>query len=701
MMRRIFVLLIWWTLITVSTALPLGFVDEGVTTYPFVMSAIMVPNLKPIASGKPMMIITKKDGLIDVLEDPDFSEAWRNILNMTEFVCENGPRGIQTVVAHPNFLEFPYIYVYYTRYIDGCPTDAVTGPSNRLSRFTLNRLSLRIKMSSEKVLVETPPSVNTVHDGGGLFIGSDNNIYLGTGDGGDPDHSQDLRSLWGKLIRITLDGRVPIDNPYVQSGTAEGVPCRNNRGIPKTNAPADAVCEEIYSYGLRNPFRFTVSEETITKGDVQFNVCDVGGKVWEEVSHGGTQYKGLNYGWPEKEGPCDRGSLTDCPLPTGNGIDPYYYYQHDLTKGAAVVGAVHVPLDLWPQEFKLILFEHSEGKFFNLIEDKAMECRNCTPPIPAYRNTTFHTFPKVVDAFFGSYKNTQALYYVSRDKVSYNVRRIYYTGSSNNIPKAAISGLKRMYLVNEAVEFIGEESSDKDGDSLSFQWDFGDGRTSKEKNPIIKYSDRGSYTVRLTVSDINNQTDQDTAIVVVGSRPSGEITLPLKDTEFKVGDIFRLRGSAFDFALNRSITDPSQYFWEVRQYHENHYHPFLDQTVGNNFNLFPAPAPEDFYAATNSYLKIFMTVYDSDGVSRRVSRTIYPKKLAIDVVSSPSGLRVILDSVAVTTPANVTVWKNQVITIDAQDQGDYSFSSWSIGGNRTRTYRADKSETITAVFARK
>ena len=148
MMRRIFVLLIWWTLITVSTALPLGFVDEGVTTYPFVMSAIMVPNLKPIASGKPMMIITKKDGLIDVLEDPDFSEAWRNILNMTEFVCENGPRGIQTVVAHPNFLEFPYIYVYYTRYIDGCPTDAVTGPSNRLSRFTLNRRSLRINLNN-------------------------------------------------------------------------------------------------------------------------------------------------------------------------------------------------------------------------------------------------------------------------------------------------------------------------------------------------------------------------------------------------------------------------------------------------------------------------------------------------------------------------------------------------------------------------
>ena len=694
-MKRL-ILLVWFVLVSSTTALPLGFVDEGVTTYPFVMSVVIVPNPKPDMNGKPMMIIAKKDGMLDVMEDPDNSEVWTNILNITAFVCENGPRGIQTIVADPDFLQYPYIYVYYTRYINGCPTDAVTGPSNRLARFTLDTNTLLIDIASELILVETPPSVNTIHDGGGLFIGNDNSIYLGTGDGGDTDNSQDLRSLWGKLIRITLNGTAPNDNPYTASGTGKGVPCRNNRGVPPTNAPADAVCEEIFSYGLRSPFRF--SEDIYSTDEVRFNLCDVGAKLWEEVSFGGTQFKGKNYGWPDIEGPCERGSVDDCPVPTGNGIDPYYYYRHDLSEGAAVVGAVHVPPDLWPEEYKVILVEHSEGKLFNLIEDTAMECRNCTPPLPGYKNDTFHTFPRVVEAFFGPYKNTQALYYVSREKVALNVRRIYYTASTNNIPKADITGLKTLYLINESVKFIGDQSSDKDGDTLSFLWDFGDGRTSTLVNPTIKYSNRGSYNVRLTVTDTINQTDQDTATVVVGSRPYAKMELPSKNAEFKVGDVFRLRGSGFDYALNQSIVNPNQYYWEVRQYHENHYHPFLDLKAGNNFDLFPAPAPEDFYAATNSYLKIFMTVYDSDGVSRRVSRTIYPKKLTISVVSTPTGLRVLLESVALTTPTSVTVWQNQVITIDAPDQENSKFSSWSIGGNRTRTYRANQSETITAFF---
>jgi PKD repeat protein len=690
-------LLLWVVQVSLTLAQPLGFVDEGVTTYPFIMSAVMVPNPKPGMNGKPMMIVSKKEGRLDVLVDPDISEVWTNILDIVPFVCENGPRGIQTIIADPDFIQNPYVYVYYTRFIKDCPTDAVTGPSNRLSRFTMDRNTLLINATSEVILLETPPSVNLIHDGGGLFIGNDNNIYLGTGDGGDTDHAQDLRNLWGKLIRITLNGTAPDDNPYTRSGTGKGVRCGNNRGVPPKNAPADAVCEEIFGYGLRNPFRF--SEDIYSsKDEVRFNLCDVGAKLWEEISYGGTQFKGRNYGWPDTEGPCDRGSIDDCPVPTGNGIDPYYYYRHVSTKGASVVGAVHVPPNLWPAEYKTLLVEHSEGKLFNLIEDKSLECRDCTPPRPGYRNATFHSFNRIVEAFFGPYKNTQALYYVSREKVAFNVRRIYFTGSTNNVPKADITGLKALYLTGETVKFKGEESSDKDGDALTFLWDFGDGRTSTVMNPEKKYTNRGSYNVRLTVTDAKNQSDQDTATVIVGSRPSVKMESPRKNSEFKVGDVFRLKGSGFDFALNKSIVDPSQFFWEVRQYHETHYHPFLELKAGNDFDLFPAPAPEDFYAATNSYLKVFLTVYDADGVFRRTSRVINPKKLQINVESSPSGLRILLESVNVTTPSSVTVWENQVITIDAPDQGSYKFSSWSIGGSRTRTYLANQSQTITAFF---
>ena len=691
-------LLLWVILTsTLTEAVPLGFVDEGVTTYPFVMSAIMVPNLKPSANGKPMMIITRKDGMIDVLEDPDNSQVWMNILDMTAFVCENGPRGIQTVVAHPKFSpDFPYIYVYYTRIIKDCPTNAITGPSNRLSRFTLDQNSLTINMSSEKVLVETPPSVNTIHDGGGLFIGNDNNIYLGTGDGGDPDNSQNLRSLWGKLIRVTLDDTTPSDNPYSTKGTGTGVPCRNNRGVPPKNAPSDAVCEEIYAYGLRSPFRF--SEDINTKDEVRFNLCDVGGKVWEEVTLGGTQYKGLNYGWPEIEGPCSRWSVDNCPVPTGNGADPFYWYEHDLSIGAAVVGALHVPNKLWPDEYKTILVEHSEGKLYNLIEDDSKACRTCKPPRPSYRTDIFHSFPRIVDSFFGPYKNTQALYYVSREKTLFNVRRIYYTGSDNSVPKAKITGLNGDYEVNNLVTFMGDESSDGDNDRLSFFWEFGDGTTSKSMNPTHRYRKRGAFEVTLTVTDTRKQSSQDTATVIVGVRPDAKIELPLEGTLFKVGDVLRLKGSAIDLVTNEPIDDPSRFTWEVRQHHENHYHPFLDLREGNNFNLFPAPAPEDFYAATNSYLRILMTVYDSDGVFRQVSRIINPYKVTVKVLSVPGKLDILLDGIRVTTPAKVTAWHSQVIAFDAPDQGNKVFSRWNIKGNSKVNYKVKPDRNVTAYF---
>jgi PKD domain len=423
--------------------------------------------------------------------------------------------------------------------------------------------------------------------------------------------------------------------------------------------------------------------------------------VWEEISYGGTDFNGKNYGWSDIEGPCLRGKIDDCPVPTGNGVDPYYFYQHDLSRGASIVGAVSVPKNLWPPEYKLLIVDHSEGALYNLIEDK--ECRSCTPPTPGYRNDTFHKFPRIVDTFFGPYKDTQALYYVSRDKVTFNVRRIYYTGSTNNVPKAAITGLKMSsYIINDIVRFKGLESIDNDGDKLKFFWDFGDGQTSSEMNPNIRYSKRGTYDVTLTVTDSKDQSDQDTAKVVVGDRPSAKLILPAKGSMYEVGETFRLKGYAFDSALNASIDDPSQYYWEVRQYHENHYHPFLDLKQGNDFDLFPTPPPEDFYAATNSYLKVYMTVYDSDGVSRRVSRILNPRKVLIKFESKPSGLKLLLDNIAITTPATVTTWQNQVFTMEAPNQDNAIFSSWSIGGNQRRSYlvpKQNKKNTIRTIVA--
>ena len=117
---------------------------------------------------------------------------------------------IDSIVIDPNFSTNYYIYAFYTSFVPDCPEDPILGPVNRLSRFTMNPSTLQIDVNSEVILLMTPPSPVTLHDGGAMSIGKDNYIYLAIGDGGKPYNGQNLRTLYGKLIRVDLDGNVPL-----------------------------------------------------------------------------------------------------------------------------------------------------------------------------------------------------------------------------------------------------------------------------------------------------------------------------------------------------------------------------------------------------------------------------------------------------------------------------------------------------------
>jgi hypothetical protein len=285
------------------------------------------------------------------------------------------------------------------------------------------------------------------------------------------------------------------------------------------------------------------------------------------------------------------------------------------------------------------------------MEDQGGACRTCSPPIPAFRNETFHRHTSMVDMFFGPYKDTQALYIVARSP-GQNVRRIHYTGSTNRAPTAVASVSKKNLRINDIAAFKGSDSSDADGDNLTYLWNFGDGRTSIEPNPSISFSEPGEYKVTLTVTDTKGQTSQTFLDIEVGTPPTAIMESPPLGSEFIVGQIFRLKGSAVDFQ-GRVIPD-SQIFWEVRQHHASHFHPFLDKRSGNNFDLFPAPEPEDFIAATNSFLEFIMYVSDSSGVTTTVSRNVQPKKVLIDIDSNPRGFNIMVDEFPVITPTTIT-----------------------------------------------
>jgi hypothetical protein len=125
------------------------------------------------------------------------------------------------------------------------------------------------------------------HNGGQLQFGPDGDLYLGLGDGGsggDPsNHAQSLDTLLGKILRI---------DPRASGGRAYSIP-GGNPFAGRRGARA-----EIYSYGLRNPWRFSFDRAT---GDL--SIADVGQDKFEEIDFARTgRAAGVNYGWKGYEG---------------------------------------------------------------------------------------------------------------------------------------------------------------------------------------------------------------------------------------------------------------------------------------------------------------------------------------------------------------------------------------------------------------
>jgi PKD repeat protein len=433
-----------------------------------------------------------------------------------------------------------------------------------------------------------------------------------------------------------------------------------------------------FAKGLRNPFRLAMDPNT--KDKVKFHIGDVGASVWEEISVGGTDHAKANYGWPPMEGPCERNSKTACQEQS-EYLDPIYYYEHTKAEeGGCVTGSAFVPDFLWPSQYKFLFIDFIYGRVYNLIEDGSRACRKCTPPSPGYRNETFMEHKDMVDMFFGPYQDTEALYIVSRSD-GQNIRRIRFTSSNNRSPSATIKVDDTIAVQGQLLSFEGSDSSDPDGDMLTYRWDFGDGSSSTESNPQHRYDSKGQFTVTLTVLDDLGQSDQTFVVVVVGTPPTADIISPAEGDLFSVGEVLRLVGFGKD--SNGMELNSSQFFWEVHQHHASHFHPFLDRTEGNGLDLFSAPEPEDFMAATNSFLKVIMYAVDSDGLTSEVSRIVNPRIVLVDIDSNPRGLDILVDEFRVETPNTITSWASHNLRLDVEDQVPYFFTSWSDGGARS------------------
>jgi PKD repeat protein len=170
----------------------------------------------------------------------------------------------------------------------------------------------------------------------------------------------------------------------------------------------------------------------------------------------------------------------------------------------------------------------------------------------------------------------------------------------NRPPVASFTISPSQATIKDIICFT-DVSTDQDGTLKSWQWDFGDGTSSGQQNPTHRYSDKGSYAVRLTVTDNKNAKGSVTgAVVIINSLPSAGFSL--NNTSPAVGEEIQFTDQSID-PENRTLT----YSWD-----------FGDGTLSTLRN-----PSHDFDEARNHTVRL--TVSDDEGAKGYASREISVK----------------------------------------------------------------------------
>ncbi|MFF3706813.1 PQQ-dependent sugar dehydrogenase [Streptomyces phaeochromogenes] len=241
--------------------------------------------------------IAERAGTVRVLDDKGLGEP---VLDISAETTTDGERGLLGIAFDKRFAHF---YISFTN-LEGTST---------VDEFAVRHGKIRPD-TRRTVITQTQPYSN--HNGGDIRFGPDGYLYIALGDGGsggDPHgNGQNLDTLLGKMLRIDPQGgkpyAIPRDNPFVDDPNAK---------------------DEIWAYGLRNPWRFSFDART---GDLL--IGDVGQNDWEEIDWAPAKSGGgENYGWSQMEGTHPFRGGTE----PANHVPPVHEYDR-TGLGCAVTG---------------------------------------------------------------------------------------------------------------------------------------------------------------------------------------------------------------------------------------------------------------------------------------------------------------------------------------------------------------------------
>ena len=248
-------------------------------------------DLQHAGDNSNRIFVVEQEGIIYVFTNDASATGKKVFMDIRSKVDDAGnEEGLLGLAFHPDYETNGYFYVNYT----------ATNPDRTvISRFKVSSNTDQADATSETVLLTIAQPYSN-HNGGQVSFGPDGFLYIATGDGGsggDPhDNGQNRSTLLGKILRIDVNKQengkeygIPADNPFAN----------NSNGYK----------EEIYAYGLRNPWRFSFDAD-----NGRLWTGDVGQNAYEEID---VIVKGGNYGWNtmeanhcfEPSSGCDRSGL--------------------------------------------------------------------------------------------------------------------------------------------------------------------------------------------------------------------------------------------------------------------------------------------------------------------------------------------------------------------------------------------------------
>ncbi|MET9445497.1 PQQ-dependent sugar dehydrogenase [Streptomyces sp. NPDC006610] len=538
-------------------------------------------------------------------------------------VYSHDEEGLQGIGVDPGFADNRFVYLYYAPPLDTPAGDAPeTGTAadfapfdgvNRLSRFVL-RTDGTLDLASEKKILDVPATRGICcHVGGDIDFDAAGNLYLSTGDDSNPFQS---------------DGFTPIDerenrNPAFDAQRTSGntndlrgkilrikVNADGSYSIPEGNLfppGTDRTRPEIYAMGLRNPFRFSVDQETgvLYVGDYG---PDAGAADPERGPAGQVEFARVtgpgNFGWPYCTGDNDayrdydfatgvsgaafdcaapkntspnNTGLTDLPpaqpawIPYDGGSVPEFGSGSESPVGGPVYHydpALDSPVK-FPEAYDGDFFAGEFGrrwiKRITSDADGAVQAVNDVP----------WTGTQVMDMAFGPdgalYVLDYGLAWFGGDENSALYRIENATDGHSPVAQAAANRTSGQAPLR--VSFSSAGTTDQDGDALTYSWDFGDGATSTAAHPTHRYRENGTYTATVTAKDPTGRTGSASVRIVVGNTaPTVVLETPKEGQLFSFGDAIPFRVRVTDPEDGRAV-DCAKVKVTFVLGHDSHGHP--------------------------------------------------------------------------------------------------------------------------------